>query len=69
MSSILNAAILALGQLLTIGNRLSMRPFGGVQFADIDTINKATYFTEFPAPGDEFEIGHYKSTSDLVGVG
>ncbi|MBY0544806.1 MAG: hypothetical protein K2Q14_04575 [Gammaproteobacteria bacterium] len=65
----LNAATLTFGQLLTIGNHLSLHPFGGVQFADIDTTNKAAYYTEFPGPGDEFEIGNYKSTSDFVGVG
>ncbi|NNM59363.1 MAG: hypothetical protein HKM04_06060 [Legionellales bacterium] len=65
----LNAATLTFGQLMTIGNRISLHPFGGLQFADIDTSNKAVYYTEFPDPGDEFEIGNYKSTSDFEGIG
>lgn len=42
----LNGATLTFGQLLTVGDRLSLHPFGGIQFADIDSDNDANYFDD-----------------------
>ncbi|MFN7096399.1 MAG: Lpg1974 family pore-forming outer membrane protein [Gammaproteobacteria bacterium] len=61
----LNEATLTFGQLLTVGDRLSLHPFGGVQFADIDTTNKAEYEVE----ATDTEVNSYKGTSDFEGAG
>ncbi|MFN7096400.1 MAG: Lpg1974 family pore-forming outer membrane protein [Gammaproteobacteria bacterium] len=63
----LNAATLTFGQLLTVGDRLSLHPFGGVQFADIDTTNRADYEDATVDP-DVLE-NSYKGTSDFEGAG
>ncbi|MBY0544130.1 MAG: hypothetical protein K2Q14_01105 [Gammaproteobacteria bacterium] len=63
----LNAATLTFGQLLTVGDRLSLHPFGGLQFASIDTTNKATY--EETEAGVEGVTASYKGDSDFEGIG
>lgn len=59
----LNAATLTFGQLLTVGDRLSLHPFGGLAYADIDSTNKANYFTL------DNLTESYKGTSDFQGIG
>jgi hypothetical protein len=66
----LNAASLTFGQLFTVGQRVTLHPFGGVQFADIDSDFTSTF--SFP-----FTIGDTDTTlsstsklhSDFVGAG
>lgn len=73
----LNAATLTFGQLFMIGNRLSLHPFGGLQFADIDTTNKANYggdiirpiFVFIPVDPTLPYTATYKNTSDFEGIG
>ncbi|NNM59718.1 MAG: hypothetical protein HKM04_07870 [Legionellales bacterium] len=65
----LNAATLTFGQLLTIGDRVSLHPFGGVQFADIDTTNKATYENDNEVTDVETVTGIYKEHSEFTGAG
>lgn len=63
----LNAATLTFGQLLTVGDRVSLHPFGGLAYADIDTTNKANYFTNIA--GVSTSTDFYKGTSDFQGIG
>ncbi|NNM59481.1 MAG: hypothetical protein HKM04_06650 [Legionellales bacterium] len=78
----LNAATLTFGQLLTVGSRISLHPFGGLQFASIDTSNRANYDGTLtlttivpptltlsdPTVVTPYETS-YKNTSDFVGAG
>ncbi|NNM59482.1 MAG: hypothetical protein HKM04_06655 [Legionellales bacterium] len=74
----LNAATLTFGQLLTVGSRVTLHPFGGIQFADIDTDNRADYdgtltsVTDIDGvivtDADPFDTT-YKNSSDFVGAG
>lgn len=65
----LNAAGLTFGQLLTVGDRLSLHPFGGLAYADIDTTNKAYYNYPNPADATSTLTDTYKNESDFQGVG
>jgi hypothetical protein len=66
----LNAATLTFGQLLTVGDRLSLHPFGGVQFADIDNTDNAYYYGNSDAvPPTTGLTGSYKQESDFEGAG
>ncbi len=69
MDQTLNAATLTFGQLLTIGDRVSLHPFGGIQFASIDTDNKAHYENEDAVTGVETQTGSFKQESDFQGAG
>ena len=64
-----NAATLTFGQLLTVGNRVSLHPFGGLQFADIDTTNTVTYETENQVTGIDTQDARYKGESEFEGIG
>lgn len=65
-----NNADLTFGQLFTVGNRVSLHPFGGVQFADIDNTDKSSFSVPFTI-GDDTSILNIndKIHSDFVGAG
>jgi len=64
----LNGATLTFGQLLTVGDRLSLHPFGGLQFADIDSDNSANFYDD-DATGVVTQTGTSTIDSDFTGVG
>ncbi len=63
----LNAATLTMGQLVTICNRLAIHPFGGLQFADINSNNKVRYEAE--STSTDILTGNYNATSEFEGIG
>lgn len=66
----LNAATLTFGQVFTIGQRVSLHPFGGVQFADIDNTDKVNYYGDLATvPVTTGIAGSYKQESDFEGAG
>ncbi|NNM59483.1 MAG: hypothetical protein HKM04_06660 [Legionellales bacterium] len=65
----LNAATLTVGQFVTVGNRVGLHPFGGLQFADIDTRNQARYDAVAPISGQEVLTGNYNASSEFEGIG
>lgn len=63
----LNAATLTFGQLLTVGDRVSLHPFGGLQFADIDTTNKSRSYVD--VAGVQTQDGAFSQESEFEGLG
>lgn len=66
----LNQADLVFGQWMTVGQRVSLHPFGGLRYANLDADNTSNYYgTGVIAPASTNLVEHDDNSSNLQGLG
>lgn len=64
----LNRVDMTFGQLIRIGDRVDLHPFGGVSYVNLDSTNKASYY-DVNAAGAYVADQTFKNNSSYWGVG